>query len=208
MGSKAAAKALKHASPFKLLVTGYTGYDLNLTAPNQSGDEICTRPLLQEVAAVTRVTDVTYVFQVKGGTPPQASAQSVTTPVTPSVSAGGNRLQCHPEASSVFKKEAVRPRYGSKGGPVMEPYREAWKRLKSHPTKWSSPNEWRQAVDDAAVIFATWGELAVEFEWPPEAILGRGGLAWFTAGEVVRSFGPEHAVTVSGRVFDRCPPDA
>ena len=97
-------------------------------------------------------------------------------------------------------------RYGSKGGPAMEPYREAWKRLQSRQPKWSSPEEWRQALDDAAAIFATWGELAVEFRWQPEAILGKGGLAWFTAGEAVRSFGPEHAVTVSGRVFDRCPP--
>jgi hypothetical protein len=53
------------------------------------------------------------------------------------------------------------------------------------------------------VIFTTWGELATEFQWPAGAILDRDGLAWFTADETVRAFGPEHAVTASGRVFDR-----
>lgn len=32
---------------------------------------------------------------------------------------------------------------------------------------------------------------------------GRGGLVWSLQGEAVRALGPEHAVTTSGRVFDR-----
>jgi hypothetical protein len=94
-------------------------------------------------------------------------------------------------------------RYGCRDGAIPEPYREAWERLQSCAPSWASTDEWRQAVKDGSVIFTTWGELATEFQWPAGAILDRDGLAWFTADETVRAFGPEHAVTASGRVFDR-----
>ena len=51
--------------------------------------------------------------------------------------------------------------------------------------------------------------LFAQFDWTPGDIFdvphdsAAGGLVWFLNGEAVRSVGPEHAVTKSGRVFDR-----
>jgi hypothetical protein len=42
--------------------------------------------------------------------------------------------------------------------------------------------------------------LADEFRWPPEDL---SSLESFCSGETVRSIGPEHAVTASGRAYDR-----
>jgi hypothetical protein len=67
----------------------------------------------------------------------------------------------------------------------------------------------RQAIDAAGRFLDAWASLAVEFGWTAGELFdvprdGRaGGLVWFCAGESVRALGPEHAVTKSGRVFDR-----
>ncbi len=218
MASKVAARLLKRFSPFMPVVTGYTGYSLALGGCNRSEAAICNRLPMQEVPAVTAVTDVTDVFQVKRESRSGALSQSVTAPVTANaepvtadvlpVHSGEKHLRQPRKLAPKLGPEPSPPsRYGSKGGAIPAPYGEAWERLQSRSPKWASPEDWRQALEDAAAIFATWGELAIEFQWPAEVILGRAGLAWFTAGEAVRAFGPAHAVTVSGRVFDRCPPN-
>jgi hypothetical protein len=53
------------------------------------------------------------------------------------------------------------------------------------------------------------GKLALEFQWSPGDPFNvprdgvHSGLVWFLKGEAVRALGPEHAITESGRVFDR-----
>jgi hypothetical protein len=72
-----------------------------------------------------------------------------------------------------------------------------------------SDDDWQQAIDAAGRFLDQWGSLAVEFQWTPAYLFdvqrdGRlGGLTWFLQGEAVRALGPDHAVTTSGRVFDR-----
>jgi hypothetical protein len=69
--------------------------------------------------------------------------------------------------------------------------------------------DWRQAIKDAGRFLDQWSNLTIEFRWTAGDIFdvpheGKpGGLAWFLAGEAVRSLGREHSVTESGRVFDR-----
>src|ERR1019366_9516260 len=65
------------------------------------------------------------------------------------------------------------------------------------------------AIDAAGRFLDQWGSLAVEFQWKPADLFDvprdgqSGGLVWFLQGEAVRALGPDHAVTTSGRVFDR-----
>jgi hypothetical protein len=73
----------------------------------------------------------------------------------------------------------------------------------------ASNDEGWQVLDDAGRFLDEWGIPAVEFGWTPGDIFdvpnasGKCGLIWFLDGEAVRSLEPEHAVTTSGRVFDR-----
>jgi hypothetical protein len=48
-----------------------------------------------------------------------------------------------------------------------------------------------------------WGAMAAGFGWAPDDIFGRSGLAYWLGVEIVRAVGPAHAVTESGRIFDR-----
>ncbi|WP_036258180.1 hypothetical protein [Methylocapsa aurea] len=92
---------------------------------------------------------------------------------------------------------------------VPEPYRDAWARLQIQKPIGVSDQEWRQAIAAAGLFLDQWGSLAVQFEWSPGDLFDvprdgeTGGVIWFCHGEEVRSLGPEHAVTASGRVFDR-----
>ncbi len=72
--------------------------------------------------------------------------------------------------------------------------------------------DWLQTIDAGGRFLDDWGSVAVEFGWTPGNLFdtprdggSQGGLVWFLNGEDVRALGPEHAVTVSGRVYDRGP---
>jgi hypothetical protein len=64
-------------------------------------------------------------------------------------------------------------------------------------------------VIDAGLFLDRWGSLAHEFQWLPTDLFdvprdgSSGGLVWSLNGEAVRALGPEHAITETGRVFDR-----
>ncbi len=61
-----------------------------------------------------------------------------------------------------------------------------------------TPARFWTRLASAAELGWTAGEL---FDAPRNG--GPGGLVWFCAGEPVRALGPEHAVTTSGRIFER-----
>ncbi len=91
---------------------------------------------------------------------------------------------------------------------VPKPYRDALVRIKCQQPIGVGEAAWRQAIDDAGKFLDAWGSLAVEFGWTHGELFdvphdGKSGLIWFLAGETLRALGPEHAVTKSGRVFDR-----
>jgi len=94
-------------------------------------------------------------------------------------------------------------------GRVARVYADAFARLQLQKPVSVGEADWRQAIDDAGRFLDQWGNLAVEFGWKPGDLFevprdGRpGGLVWFCAGEAIRALGPEHAITTSGRVFDR-----
>ena len=97
----------------------------------------------------------------------------------------------------------------SRPEPEPEPYLDAWARLQVERPPDVSDDEWRLAVTDAGLFLDRWGSLAVGFGWSPDDLFGApsdgspGGLVWFLKGETVRALGPEHAITESGRLFDR-----
>ena len=72
-----------------------------------------------------------------------------------------------------------------------------------------SDADWYRAVDDGGRFFDAWGAYAAEWGWTAGELFDvpredqRGGLFWFICGEGVEAFGPDHARTESGRVFDR-----
>jgi hypothetical protein len=92
---------------------------------------------------------------------------------------------------------------------VPELYLDAWARLQCQKPTRVSDGDWWQAIDDGGLFLNRWASLAAEFQWTTADLFnvprdGRaGGLVWFLAGQAVRALGPEHAVTTSGRVFDR-----
>jgi hypothetical protein len=94
-------------------------------------------------------------------------------------------------------------------GGVPEPYLDIWARLQVQRPAAVSDVEWRLAVIDAGLFLDRWGRLAFEFQWLPGDLFDMprdgspGGLVWSLNGEPVRALGPEHAVSESGRVFDR-----
>jgi hypothetical protein len=94
-------------------------------------------------------------------------------------------------------------------GSVPGPYRDGWARLQGQRPAGIPEIQRRQTVDAAGRFLDEWGSLAETFGWLPGDLFdvphdGRaGGLAWFLMGERVRALGPEHAITLSGRVFDR-----
>jgi hypothetical protein len=92
---------------------------------------------------------------------------------------------------------------------VPEPYVDGWARLQRQRPACIPELQWRQALDAASRFFDQWGTLAETFGWSPGDLFdlphdGRpGGLTWCLLGETVRALGPDHAITISGRVFDR-----
>jgi len=109
-----------------------------------------------------------------------------------------------PEPDGVELEE----RAGMAADSVPEPYLDAWARLQCQRPIGVGEAAWRQAIDDIGKFLEAWGSLAVESGWTPGDIFdvlrdGCSGLAWWLAGEAVRSLGPEHAVIKSGRAFDR-----
>jgi hypothetical protein len=94
-------------------------------------------------------------------------------------------------------------------GSVPEPYLDGWSRLQLQRPAAIPGDHWRQAVDAAGRFLDEWGNLAEIFRWSPDDLFnvprdGRpGGLVWFLQGETVRALGPDHAITMSERVFDR-----
>jgi hypothetical protein len=85
---------------------------------------------------------------------------------------------------------------------VPEPYLDAWARLQVQKPMAVPDAKWRLAIDDGGLFLDQWAGLALEFGWSIDELFGRDGLAWFLEGESVQALGPEHAVTVAGRVFD------
>jgi hypothetical protein len=88
-------------------------------------------------------------------------------------------------------------------GRVPPAYADAWAAFQTRKPRHVSEAEWFRAVDDAGRFLDEWAGLALDFGWRPLDIFGPDGLAWFFAGERVRALGPDNAITVSGRVFDR-----
>jgi hypothetical protein len=92
---------------------------------------------------------------------------------------------------------------------VPKLYLDAWGRLQCQKPMRISDGDWRQAIDDGGRFLDQWGNLAAELQWTSGEIFdvprdGRqGGLLWFLKGDTVRVLGPEHAVTISGRVYER-----
>ncbi|MEJ0096519.1 MAG: hypothetical protein WDN46_24840 [Methylocella sp.] len=88
-------------------------------------------------------------------------------------------------------------------------YRDAWNQLRRQRSGPFSDPESRRAFDAAGRFLAEWTSLALRFQWAPDDLfdLPRGdktcGLIWFLNGEDVRALGPEHGVTISGRIFDK-----
>jgi hypothetical protein len=92
---------------------------------------------------------------------------------------------------------------------VPKPYLDAWKRLQVQRPMAVSDDEWRLAINDAGLFLDRWESLAFEPQWLPSDLFSAScdgspsGLVWSLNGEAVRSFGPGHAITESGRIFDR-----
>ena len=66
-----------------------------------------------------------------------------------------------------------------------------------------------RARADSTRFMRAWETEAIILGWPAEAIFAPptapsgSGLVYWLGGEPLRSFGPEHAVSESGRIFDR-----
>lgn len=93
-------------------------------------------------------------------------------------------------------------------GGVPKLFADAFARLQLQRPAGIDDATWRRALDDAGRFLDAWGEMAKAFAWTPGDLFdvprdGRGGLVWSLQGEAVRALGPEHAITTSGRVFDR-----
>ncbi len=94
-------------------------------------------------------------------------------------------------------------------GDVPGVYLDAWARLQCQKPLRMPDDEWQQAIDDGGRFIDQWADLAVEFGWTVNDLFDvprdawPGGLIWFFHGELLRALGPYHAVTTSGRVFDR-----
>ena len=85
----------------------------------------------------------------------------------------------------------------------------AFAELQSGATAEAANDDFQQAKADSATFMRSWTTEAVALGWspndlfaPPNAV-GRSGLVCWLGGEQVRAFGPEHAVSASGRVFDK-----
>jgi hypothetical protein len=132
-------------------------------------------------------------------------------PKAPFVSFGGCVGRCIPESEALSDDEEieVEERAGIAMGSVPELYLDAWARLQVQRPATVPDDEWWRAVNDAGLFLDRWGAHAVQFVWSPANQFNvprdgsQGGLVWFLRGEPVRAFGPEHAITESGRVFDR-----
>jgi hypothetical protein len=93
---------------------------------------------------------------------------------------------------------------------IPEHYRQALARFKVQQPISVTRFRHNQAVNAAEMFITRWGRLADKFgwtagdifDWPRDGIHGA-GLAWWLGAEIVRSLGPEHAVTEQDRVFDR-----
>ncbi len=94
-------------------------------------------------------------------------------------------------------------------GSVPGVYGDAWARLNHQKPFRVSEAEWRRALDAGGRFLTAWASMAAAWGWTPGDLFdlprdgGPGGLVWFIEGEEVQAFGPEHARTLSGRVFDR-----
>ena len=79
---------------------------------------------------------------------------------------------------------------------MLEPYRDAFARLKCQRPIAVSDDVWRQAIYDAGLLFDAWSTpLFEQFQWSANDIFAvprdgkAGGLVWFCAGETVRPSG-------------------
>lgn len=94
-------------------------------------------------------------------------------------------------------------------GRMPERYLDAWVRLQVRRAFGIDEARWWQTIDAGGRFLDQWGSLASEFGWTPGDLFDMpgdgktGGLLWWLSGEAVRSLGPEHAIAVSGGVFDR-----
>jgi hypothetical protein len=90
-------------------------------------------------------------------------------------------------------------------GRVPAAYASAWATFQISQPRNATEAEWLRAVNDGGRFLDEWAHLALDFAWQPEDVFGPSGLAWFCAGEWVKSLGPEVAITASGRIFRRRP---
>lgn len=88
-------------------------------------------------------------------------------------------------------------------GKIPPAYADAWAVFQVRKPGHVSAAAWFQAVDNAGRFLDEWAGLALDFGWRPSDIFGSDGLAWFCAGERVRSLGPDNAITAFGRIFTR-----
>jgi hypothetical protein len=94
-------------------------------------------------------------------------------------------------------------------GSVPAIYLDAWSRLCHQKPMRVSESEWRQALDDGGRFLDRWASEAALWGWTVADLFDvpregrRGGLIWFLRNEPIVAFGPEHARTEGGRVFDR-----
>jgi hypothetical protein len=165
-----------------------------------------------EITPKTGVTPVTGVTGVTGNVPKLLKLQQLrllrleTDKVANNTERG---VTAHVTRAACIDDVEIDERAGLASDSVPAPYLDAWSRLQCQKPMRVSDGEWRQALDDAGRFLEQWRNLAAEFEWSPGDLFDAphdgklAGLAWWLRGETVRSFGPEHAVTEAGSVFDR-----
>ncbi len=105
--------------------------------------------------------------------------------------------------SSELDMDLIAERAALAADSVPPCYLQAWAKFQARQPLWTSQEQWQRAVDHAGQFLDRWGFLAAEFEWSPDDLFGRDGLAFSLNGEAVRALGPFHAVTVNGGAFER-----
>jgi hypothetical protein len=102
--------------------------------------------------------------------------------------------------------EAERAAIALELGRVPPIYADAWAAFQTRKPGHLTETDWQFAVDCAGRFLDEWGALASGFGWQASDVFGSDGLVSFSAGERVRALGPDNAVTSSGRIFARRPP--
>lgn len=152
-----------------------------------------TRPTVATVASVTRDEGRTFGLGLRQWLQGSYNAKAKAV-----------ALQIRPDSEAEFEERRAMAR-----GAVPDVYVDAWALLQLQRPCTVPQNRWRRAIDDTGLFLDQFGGYAAEFGWTSADLFGvptqgrRGGLIWWLEGEAVRALGPEHAVTRTGRIFDR-----